>query len=79
MTEQPIKDKVNAGMRALGVAFDKTMKTVSQPQQPAAPTAEVARAESSQIADALREVAQAIDRLAEAVRSARSGPKAPGE
>lgn len=75
MTEQPIKDKVNAGMRALGAAFDKTMKTVNQPQQPT----EAARAESSQIADALREVAQAIDRLAEAVRSARNGPKAPGE
>jgi len=64
-----MKDRMNAGMRALGAAVDKTLKSTTDTER---------RAESAQVADALREVASAIDRLADAVRTLRNEPETLG-
>jgi hypothetical protein len=62
-----IADRMNAGMRALGSAVGKSLGQVTQEQT-------VANVESAKVAEALQEVARAIDRLAEAVRNLRNQP-----
>jgi hypothetical protein len=66
-----IGDRMNAGMRALGSAVGKSLGQglgqVTQVQT-------AANVESAKVAEALQEVARAIDRLAEAVRSLRNQP-----
>lgn len=66
-------NRVNAGMRALGSVVGKGLNQVQTNQAQAAAQAatQAAQADSGKVAEALQEVARAIDRLAEAVRSLR--------